>query len=64
MIVVDVNAEFGFNYTQVGRLLVTRILMPIETLGCAAALEFEKKWLGASNDMLDLKVTLAPPSGE
>ena len=64
MIVVDVNAEFGFNYTQVGRLPVIRILMPIETLGCAAALEFEKKWLGKANNVLDLTVTLSPPSGE
>ncbi len=58
MKIIDVNAEFGFNKTQVGRIPVTRILMPLEDLGRASAIDFEKKWLGASRDLIDLRVSL------
>lgn len=58
MKIVDVNAEFGFNKTQVGRIPVTRILMPLEDMGRASAVDFEKKWLGSAKDIIDLRATL------
>ncbi len=61
MKIVDVNAEFGFNKTQVGRIPVTRILMPLEDMGRASAIDFEKKWLGSGKDLFDLKVSLSIP---
>lgn len=63
MIIIDVNAEFGFNRKQVGRIPVASISLPLENMGTAAAMEFEKKWLDKSDDRCpDLSVTLVPPS--
>ncbi len=63
MVIINVNAEFAQNRTCVGRIPVVRVLMPMEEMGVAAAIELERKWaIESDRDYPDLGIKLIKSS--